>query len=281
MALKSLRLHFLRSVLAAVGVLIGVTAVIWLVALGEGVSYQAQQLIKEYGATNVIIRSKAPPVAGDTGRVKIYGLTRLDFERITARIAGPSSPLVINTIERAVPMREVSMEVRYFDRTCDVQLLGIMKDYQEINHLEMDLGRFLSLGDSRNKSNICVLAYGTALDLFPFENPLGKTIRLDQDFYRSVHLIGAHGQPIEALIFIEVTPGTIHIALWTLNLRQSFTDADLIAENNLRPIHIEHGTTRLLRGVGRMNIAALYFPPQGFKHLAHFQVIEQLSVPDE
>ena len=47
MAFKSLRLHFLRSVLAAVGVLIGVTAVIWLVALGEGVSYQAQQLIKE------------------------------------------------------------------------------------------------------------------------------------------------------------------------------------------------------------------------------------------
>ena len=43
MAFKSLRLHFLRSVLAAVGVLIGVTAVIWLGALGEGVSYQAQQ----------------------------------------------------------------------------------------------------------------------------------------------------------------------------------------------------------------------------------------------
>ena len=189
MALKSLRLHFLRSVLAAVGVLIGVTAVIWLVALGEGVSYQAQQLIKEYGATNVIIRSKAPPVAGDTGRVKIYGLTRLDFERITARVAGPSSAMVISTIERAVPMREVSMEVRYYDRTCDVQLLGIMKDYQEINHLEMDLGRFLSLGDSQNKGNVCVLANGTALDLFPFENPLGKTIRLDQDFYRVVGVV--------------------------------------------------------------------------------------------
>ena len=80
-ALKSLRLHFLRSVLAALGVLIGVTAVIWLVALGEGVSYQAQQLIKEYGATNIIIRSKAPAVAAETGRVQIYGLTRLDFER--------------------------------------------------------------------------------------------------------------------------------------------------------------------------------------------------------
>ncbi|HCK53455.1 MAG TPA: ABC transporter substrate-binding protein [Planctomycetaceae bacterium] len=189
-ALKSLRLHFLRSVLAAVGVLIGVTAVIWLVALGEGVSYQAQQLIKEYGATNIIIRSKPPAVAAETGRVKIYGLTRLDFERITARTGGSSSPLVINTIERAVPMREMSMEVRYFDRTCDVQLLGVMKEYQEINHVEVDYGRFLSRGDSENKANVVVLAYGTARELFPYENPIGKTIRLDQDFYRIVGVTG-------------------------------------------------------------------------------------------
>ena len=190
MALKSLRLHFLRSVLAAVGVLIGVTAVIWLVALGEGVSYQAQQLIKEYGATNVIIRSKAPAVAADTGRVKIYGLTRLDFERITARVAGPSSDYVINTIERAVPMREVAMEVRYFDRTCDTQLLGVMKDYQNINHLEISIGRFLSRGDSETRGNVAVLAYGTARELFPYENPIGKTIRVDQDFYRVVGVVG-------------------------------------------------------------------------------------------
>ena len=189
MAFKSLRLHFLRSVLAAVGVLIGVTAVIWLVALGEGVSYQAQQLIKEYGATNIIIRSKAPAVAADTGRVKIYGLTRLDFDRITARVAGPSSDYVINTIERAVPMREVSKEIRYFDRTCDTQLLGVMKDYQDINHLDMSIGRFLSRGDSETKSNVAVLADGTARELFPYENPIGKTVRIDQDFYRVVGVV--------------------------------------------------------------------------------------------
>ena len=43
------------------GILIGVTAVIWLVAMGEGVSYQAQQQIKDLGATNIIVRSVKPP----------------------------------------------------------------------------------------------------------------------------------------------------------------------------------------------------------------------------
>ena len=121
--------------------------------------------------------------------MKIYGLTRLDFDRITARVAGPSSDYVINTIERAVPMREVSMEVRYFDRTCDTQLLGVMKDYQDINHLDMSIGRFLTRGDSETKSNVAVLADGTARELFPYENPIGKTIRVDQDFYRVVGVV--------------------------------------------------------------------------------------------
>ena len=44
---RSLMLHKLRSALAVLGILIGVTAVIWLVAMGEGVSYQAQQQIKD------------------------------------------------------------------------------------------------------------------------------------------------------------------------------------------------------------------------------------------
>ena len=57
---RSLLLHKLRSALAVLGILIGVTAVIWLVALGEGVSYQAQQQIKNLGATSIIVRSIKP-----------------------------------------------------------------------------------------------------------------------------------------------------------------------------------------------------------------------------
>ena len=61
---KSLMLHKLRASLAMLGILIGVTAVIWLVALGEGVSYQAQQQIKDLGATNIIINSVKPASVG-------------------------------------------------------------------------------------------------------------------------------------------------------------------------------------------------------------------------
>ena len=98
---KSLLLHKLRSGLAMLGILIGVTAVIWLVALGEGVSYQAQQQIKDLGATNIIIKSVKPSessTATSASYIVSYGLTRQDFTRIKASVP---------TLRRAVPMREV------------------------------------------------------------------------------------------------------------------------------------------------------------------------------
>jgi putative ABC transport system permease protein len=56
LSLKSLLVHKMRAGLAALGIFIGATTVIWLVAMGEGVSYRAQQQIKELGATNIIAR---------------------------------------------------------------------------------------------------------------------------------------------------------------------------------------------------------------------------------
>ena len=68
LGLKSLFLQKLRAGLAALGIFIGTTTVIWLVAMGEGVSHQAQQQIKDLGATNIIARSIKPNAGDETRR---------------------------------------------------------------------------------------------------------------------------------------------------------------------------------------------------------------------
>jgi putative ABC transport system permease protein len=180
LGVKTLMLHKLRSGLAVLGIMIGVTAVIWLVAMGEGVSYQAQQQIKELGATNIIVRSIKP--AGNasgtqTGLFVSYGLLRDDFKRITSTIP---------TVRRAVPLREISKEVRYMERTSEIRLVGCTPDYLEMNNLKMAEGRFLSDRDLDRVDNVCVLAYDTALQLFPYEDPVGRAIQVDKDFYQVV-----------------------------------------------------------------------------------------------
>jgi putative ABC transport system permease protein len=58
---KSLLLHPLRSLLTVLGILIGVASVIWLLAIGEGISREAQRQIEGLGADNIIVRSIKPP----------------------------------------------------------------------------------------------------------------------------------------------------------------------------------------------------------------------------
>jgi putative ABC transport system permease protein len=166
----------MRASLAALGIFIGTTTVIWLVAMGEGVSHRAQQQIKDLGATNIIIRSKEPPAGGDSrdsnSRVKSYGLLRADYERILSNIPN---------IRRAVPMRELRFELRRDNRTADAKLVGCSEDYLTLNQLEIARGRWLGPSDRGEK--VVVLADGTARRLFPYEDPIGRVIWVGSEFY--------------------------------------------------------------------------------------------------
>ncbi len=174
LGIKSLMVQKMRAGLAALGIFIGTTTVIWLVAMGEGVSYRAQQQILELGARNVIVRSKEPNAGSDdtSSRVKTYGLLRADYRRIVENIPN---------ISRAIPMRELRFELRLDNRTADAKLVGCVEDYLALNQLEIARGRWLSPRDRGEK--VVVLADDTTKRLFPYENPIGKTIWVGSEFY--------------------------------------------------------------------------------------------------
>ncbi len=175
-SLECLMLHKMRAGLAALGIFIGTSTVIWLVAMGEGVSHRAQQQIKELGATNIIIRSKQLNTASDgqdaNSRIKIYGLLRDDYRRIIENIPN---------IQRAIPMRELRFELRMGNRTADAKLVGCSEEYLELNRLEIARGRWLTPRDRGKK--VVVLAHEAAKRLFPFENPIDKAIWVGSEFY--------------------------------------------------------------------------------------------------
>ena len=164
LGLKSLLLHKLRSGLAILGILIGVTAVIWLVAMGEGVSYQAQQQIKDLGANNIIVRSVKPPSEATRGGgfIIAYGLLRDDYDRIVSNVP---------TLLQAVPMREIKQEARYLDKVADARIVGCTSKYLEMNNLHMSRGRFLSDRDFEQAENVCVIGDRTAQDSVPVRGP--------------------------------------------------------------------------------------------------------------
>ncbi len=176
LGVKSLLLHPLRSLLTVLGIFIGVASVIWLLAIGEGISIKAQEQIAGLGAENIIIRSIKPPSeasAGERGLVP-YGITRLDYETMLETIP---------TVTRALPIREVTRQFRYGARFLDGRLVGCTPEYAEVTQLVIDRGHFISAADIAKKLNHCVLAAATADRLFPYEDPLGRSIRIEREPY--------------------------------------------------------------------------------------------------
>ena len=176
LGIKSLLLHPMRSALTVLGIFIGVASVIWLLAIGEGISVKAQEQIEGLGARNIIVRSIKPPseVTESSTGVVPYGITRDDFARLSETIP---------TIERALPIRELRRRFGYGRQMIDGRLVGCTPEYAEVTRLEIDRGHFITDPEVNRRDNHCVLAAETAKALFPLENPIGRSIHIEESYY--------------------------------------------------------------------------------------------------
>lgn len=184
LGLRSLLLHPMRSVLTALGIFIGVASVIWLLAIGEGISQVAQKQIEGLGTNNIIVRSVKPPAeltASFSGPVP-YGLKRDEFDLLASTIP---------TLKSILPIREVRRTFSFDTRTVDGRLVGCTPEYFDVTHLELERGTLLTEAHVRNRMNVCVLSSGVAEKLFPFEDPLNRRVFLPEskDYYQVVGIL--------------------------------------------------------------------------------------------
>src|SRR5436305_529036 len=137
LAVKSLWLHKLRSFLSVLGIIIGTSAVISLMAFGEGSMQDALADIKRQGATNIIVRSVKPPDDSATANrsyVTTYGITQKELDRFTT---------FGNVISRTVQLRVLPTESRYLERLVNARVIATVPEYAEVNKLALAGGRFL------------------------------------------------------------------------------------------------------------------------------------------
>ena len=170
LAVKTLALHPMRSMLTVLGIFIGVASVVWLLAISEGISIEAQRQIEELGATNIILRSRLPvdDTSGDTTFWVHYGILRSDVDAL----------MQIPTVTDALRIREAHREAHYGAVTIDSRLVACTPEYASVMKLMIDTGQFLSDAHVQQKANVCVLAGEAARQFFPVDNPIGKSIRI-------------------------------------------------------------------------------------------------------
>ncbi len=175
LAFRNLWMHPLRSSLTVLGIFIGVSSVIWLLAIGEGIGRAAQEQIASLGAQNIIVRTVKPSSedAQDAG----YGLTRDDYLLLLETIP---------TIDMAIPIRVVPSPFQNERRRMEGRLVGSTPEYMDVARLALDHGRFITDTDLDEERNYCVLAAETAQRLFPYGEPVGDSVRIGDEFYEVV-----------------------------------------------------------------------------------------------
>ncbi len=176
LGLSNLRLHKLRSFLTALGIILGVAAVITMVAVGEGGKRAALLQIEQLGAKNIILRSVKPAETtqsqgGQQGSwVSKYGLTRATLDVIRENF--PDA-------EAIVPLKEVGNQVLKGDRRVPSQAFGTTPDLLRVAKLRVARGRYLNDADLRESAAVCVIGPEVAKQLFPYDDALGETVRID------------------------------------------------------------------------------------------------------
>ena len=169
-AFRALRRNKLRSVLTALGIIIGVAAVIAMVGIGNGAKAQVEAQIASLGQNVILIFSGSTTASGiRTGWGGAGTLKIEDAEAIRREIPG-----VIAVSEEVVSTTQVAAgNQNWFTR-----IYGESADYLDIRQWPLVDGAPFTAQDVRSANKVCVIGRTTATEIYGNENPIGQTLRI-------------------------------------------------------------------------------------------------------
>jgi len=168
-ALRGLKQNLLRSMLATLGVIIGVGAVVSAVSILEGAQRDILDKFETLGADQVIILNGTHKRGHR--RQQVSSLLPEDADKI----AEENPRLIVATS----PQFGSAGQIKYYEKNAFVNILGVVEDYAPINDYGVARGRFITREDVRGQSMVCVLGHGVANDLFGALPPLGKPVKIN------------------------------------------------------------------------------------------------------
>jgi putative ABC transport system permease protein len=216
LGLSNLRLHKLRSFLTSLGIILGVAAVILMVAIGEGTKQAALREIQALGATNVIVRSKRPPESSNFSSqersfIASYGMKFADMRRLETFI-----PDAVHI----VPLKSVGSEISFRERRTLSQAYGTTPQLVNVARLRVDRGRYLTEQDLDQAMRVCVIGSHVARQFFPLVDPLESELRIDDRVFRVIGVlepVGLAGGAGSALVGRDLNMD-VHIPLTTAQI---------------------------------------------------------------
>lgn len=200
-ALKSLEANKMRSALTSLGIIIGVAAVIIMLAVGTGANKKVQSNMESMGSNLLTIMSAAAKTGGiSMGIGSKPTLSIKDSEAIRKSARG---------VDAVAPVISSAKQVMYGNQNWSTSVYGITTDYLYVKNYEIDLGRPFTRDDDSNAAKVAIIGTTVETELFGDVNPINKTIRIGNVPFKVIGTLRTKGQagPMnqDDLIFIPLT----------------------------------------------------------------------------
>ncbi len=185
-ALNALRVNLLRSILTMLGVIIGVAAVITMLAVGAGAEARIQQQIQSLGSNIMIVTAGARTASG----VRLAtGTTTSLTEDDAAAIARE-----VPEVEAAAPSNRGGAQVVVGSANWATQIYGITPDYFVVRNWSLAAGRMFESAELSGSGKVALIGQSVARELFGDADPMDQSIRIKNVPFTVIGILNRKGQ---------------------------------------------------------------------------------------
>ena len=203
-ALRALRANVFRTVLTLLGIVIGVAAVIVMLAIGDGAKQQIIDQISQMGTNLLTVRAGAP---NQRGRDTTATLVIEDVEAIAQ----------LDNVSASVPEQNASVTLRYGAQDHRTSINATSWDYGVARNWAVASGSFFTADDQMRYVTVAVLGETVAQALFAGEDPVGRFVLVNNIPFQVIGVMTpkgatAWGQDQDDIVFVPYTTGSLRIS---------------------------------------------------------------------
>jgi putative ABC transport system permease protein len=269
-ALNGLRDHKFRSFLTMLGIIFGTASVITMISIGEGAKKQAMAKYQDLGVSNIIIRDK-DLTDSELEQVRIkfsQGLSISDTKAITEIVPG---------IKGVAPQSEAKLDAMFGDKSSKATVIGVTPEVTGILNFRVDKGIFIDQDHYNRQLKVCVLGANIARELFSFEDPLGKNIKLGDQWFEVAGVLQTKALFTETIgeLAARDLNNDVYIPLSTFGNRIPKKN---ILTSELKQVTVKLGNSEMLiesAAIMRSIISRRHFNNDDFSIIIPYELMEQ------
>lgn len=184
-AYKALRSYKVRSILTTLGIIIGVAAVITMMALTQGAKLMIEENLTGLGANSLIVNAGKRARSGAT----------LNLSKEKPLMAGDADAIrSLRIVKHVSEIIDTAEQIASGSMNWFTTIVGVSPEFTYINGWFPDSGSFFNDEDVRNAELVCVIGTTVASKLFGNQDPIGKPIRIGNFSYKVIGVMNGIGQ---------------------------------------------------------------------------------------